>query len=295
MREQKEASRSLRRSESSISGGYDRMWLFFFRILVVISRRRGYWRIQPLLRKMRFPSGIVWIFGVPEQLQTWREWIRQGAERSESEFCFRVDPSAHLQSEIGTLLDQMHVNEASILDIGAGPLTSLGKFWKGKRQRIVAIDPLALCYDEILKEHSICPPVRTIPGSAERLKPVFENESFDLIYAENSLDHTRDPIAALEDSFAILRPGGVIYLAHWINEGEREDYSGFHQWNFCSANGSFFIANENAGEVNITELFSGLAEIRTKETRFLEKPWLEVIIRKNQTISNNSLYERSSE
>lgn len=55
-----------------------------------------------------------------------------------------------------------------------------------------------------------CPGARFLAGDAERLP--FADASLDLVVANDSLEHFRDPAAALKELGRVLRPGGSIFL-----------------------------------------------------------------------------------
>ncbi len=57
-----------------------------------------------------------------------------------------------------------------ILDVGAGPLTVLGKRLTGVQIDITAVDPLAGDYGTLLQRHGIAPPIRTQWCEGERTR-----------------------------------------------------------------------------------------------------------------------------
>lgn len=118
-----------------------------------------------------------------------------------------------------------------ILDVGCGPLTTLGTLWPGRLVQVVAVDPLADAYNSLLDELEIVPPVRSSPIRGEELADHFEAGAFDVVHAANSLDHTADPVLTLEQMLTVTRPGGTLCLLHHIDVGVMENYHGLHQWN----------------------------------------------------------------
>ncbi len=119
-----------------------------------------------------------------------------------------------------------------ILDVGAGPVTDIGKKGMPPNIEIVAIDPLADFYNQKLDEHGVCPWLRTRQGEAERLQE-YGLGLFDIVYCRNALDHGYDPMTAIEAMLGVVKKTGVVFLLGSVNEGEKHGYSGLHQWNSC--------------------------------------------------------------
>ena len=107
-----------------------------------------------------------------------------------SDFAERLDPTTQLSEYHRGFVDRLPDHEIRILDVGAGPLTYLGKHLPGRTLTIVAADALAPHYDRLLAKHRVTPLVRTIAAEAERLTDVFPENSFDLVNARNCIDHT---------------------------------------------------------------------------------------------------------
>jgi ubiquinone/menaquinone biosynthesis C-methylase UbiE len=148
-----------------------------------------------------------------------------------------------------------------LLDVGAGPFTTLGKELDGRRLRITAVDPLADYYDRVLERCGIRPSVRTERCAAEELSDRFDPESFDLVYARNAMDHAHDPELALREMVAVAKRGCYVLLEHRQNEAVFERYSGLHQWNLCaSATGDFLVWSPTRS-VNLTEKLRPLCEV----------------------------------
>lgn len=53
-------------------------------------------------------------------------------------------------------------------------------------------------------------PSRIVDGDGEALP--FEDESFDIVYSANMLEHTKSPERVLNEAFRVLRPGGVCHM-----------------------------------------------------------------------------------
>lgn len=172
----------------------------------------------------------------------------------------RMDPETPLQGELVVLLSGFSGKEVRVLDVGSGPLTSLGKTWNGRNVIITAVDPLAEQYNEILDRHGLVPPVRAVAGEAEALSKMFPPNHFDLSYSCNAIDHCYDPLLAVREMLCVTKPGGYVYLKHRRNEAEARGYHGLHQWNFFSRDGELFVGNREV-VVNITEELRGTAKV----------------------------------
>lgn len=177
------------------------------------------------------PSGPaferIWEQGIESELGFWRTYVATRGGDWPEEYTFRTDPASHLQPHLAELLpDRTHV---SILDVGAGPLTYVGKVWPGHAVEVRAVDALADGYNTILQEANVSPPVATETCRTEELARMFEPDTFDLVCAVNTLDHSYDPMTAIRQ-MATIAP--MVYLEHHTNEAEVEGYQGMHQWNF---------------------------------------------------------------
>lgn len=187
--------------------------------------------------------GEEWQKGTLSEVDFWRMALADGGRAWHPELLAeRLDPLKPLQEDICKTLDPS-LTKIRILDVGAGPLTNVGKTWGNRTIEIVPVDPLAEEYDGLLAEIAMNPPVRTKKAFAESLTESFEKNTFDLSYASNSLDHALDPLKAIREMLAVTKPGGHVYLWHFRNVGEQEAYADLHQWNFDIADGDMTIGN----------------------------------------------------
>ncbi len=205
------------------------------------------------------PAKYLWRAGIRPELEFWDEYFRtKGAEWSDI-YGLRFDPGLPLQPRPAALLpDNPAVH---ILDVGAGPLTCLGKKIHGKQITITAVDALADEYDRILDKYNIRPPVRTEKLDAEKLTWRFSSGTFDLVFARNCIDHAYDPETAILQMIDVVKPGACVLLEHRPNEAENMDYYGLHQWNFSvSPEGDFCISSKRS-KVNMTKKYAKIARI----------------------------------
>ena len=120
----------------------------------------------------------------------------------------------------------------SILDVGSGPLSIVGTRLPGVEVELLPVDPLAERYRELLARHGVTAPVESRPCAAESLADELGEARFDVVYCQNALDHTADPLAGLDQMTRVVRPGCWVVLKHTLDEGETESYVGLHDWNF---------------------------------------------------------------
>src|SRR5215207_4332529 len=186
----------------------------------------------------------LWEAGKISEVEWWREWLAaKGQTWRPGEYASALDPQQPLQDYVIECLDAPPGAAVSILDVGAGPLTKLGKRWEGRTVRITAVDPLAAEYRRLLDEFGITPLVQTQPGEVERLADFFPANHFDLVYMQNALDHSYDPLLGIRQMLEVVKPGGYVLLHHFLDEAENASYDGLHQWNFRAEDDHFMLWN----------------------------------------------------
>jgi len=252
------------------------------------NARRFYYKYGPfaVLQKIRIKlfndHRGAWILGRNHELSYWKKaLLPESGEWSEGllHLEYRLDSESELQKELADLVTFSNGETPRILDVGCGPLTSLGKKVGEKSVDLICIDPLAEDYVKIMEEVGLEPLIkpRAIPGEEIHLN--FEENSFDLAHARNSLDHAYNPAYVIRQMLWAVRPGGAVYLYHLVNEAERNEYKGLHQWNFCSRNGEFVVGDSNK-EINLSEDLGNFAKVSCIEGTEEELDWLVVIIEK---------------
>ncbi len=189
-------------------------------------------------------SVSAWSSGIPNEISFWSKWVETNGLKWPEEFVRRFEPQSLLDNFLGGLLVEAG-NGARILDVGSGPLTSLGKFYPGVDYRITACDPLANAYSVLLKRASLVAPVATEFAVVEDLSCFYQSSLFDVVYCQNALDHSFDPIRGVVEMLRVTKTGGSVVLRHMRNEAENENYVGFHQYNFDEEHGSFVVWNKH--------------------------------------------------
>jgi len=171
-----------------------------------------------------------------EEVSYWEELL--GSD--DAQRAARMNPDRPFQPYLMKLIDVQR-DRVEILDVGAGPMTFLGHKWPGSEIHITAIDPSAAEYDRILAKLGITPPCRTRFGYVEDLASVVPMSFFDLVHARNCIDHCKDPIKAVDEMVRAVKPGGCVFLNHYISEGKRNEYGGPHQWNLFPRGDRFYV------------------------------------------------------
>jgi SAM-dependent methyltransferase len=213
-----------------------------------LGRRLG------LTKKVEWESGLI-----KDELFFWEKALADGGKNwNPAEFRLRTDLNLPFQDELRKLISAAPNSTVRILDVGSGPLTRVGTQWPGRDVKITATDPLAEHYNALLKKLGIVPPVPVTFAHGEKLLETFPPNHFDLAYASNSLDHSYDPLKAIEQMLAVTKPGGFVYLWHFANGGKHECYSGLHQWNFDVIKGDFIISDGKAARSLAAYFGSGI-------------------------------------
>lgn len=183
---------------------------------------------------------LSWEQGRHETERFWRSVIKPDS-KYHAEWMARMDPEKEFDSALLTHVRNFDNNKLAVLDVGAGPCTSLGYKADGIEIRLTAADYYASLFSEILEQNKITPPVKTVFADALYLTQAFSENTFDIVYSRNALDHVLDPIKGLSEMIKVAKVGGLVCVYGHANEGEREFYQGFHQWNFAVENGDLMI------------------------------------------------------
>lgn len=186
-----------------------------------------------------------WAAGTSVEFGFWKRWLETKGAQWPADYDFRTDPNAELQSDIAQHIEDFPGTTLKLLDVGAGPMTAVGKRYRGAPIDLTAVDALADQYDAFDFPPGL-PLVRTLQCDSEALSRKFGEDAFDIVYARNTLDHGYDPIEAIREMLKVARPGGKVIAAHLSKEATAENWTGFHQWNFYVDADGFKIANRSS-------------------------------------------------
>lgn len=228
-----------------------------------------------------------WVQALPEEVAYWRGYIRSRGGAYPDDFAYRLRQDTLVQDRdpvLAETLTALGPKDLRLLDVGAGPLTNLGKQVPGKRLTIYPCDPLADAYGWLLQEAGVQPPVGTLFADVENLSMYFPRDSFHAVHCANALDHTYDPLGGILEMLKVLHPWGVIHLGHFENEAEHEGYGGLHQWNLTERDGDFVLWNRRE-EISLRSIGAAALDIHAR--RFpLEggRQWILVQIHKRSSL-----------
>lgn len=255
-----------------------------YSIMKVIRSLREYglkWMVLHLFESklgIRLPLSAEtrWQLSLRTEVKFWDGFIRnKGYAAFAEEYTFMVQADAELRPEMKALLP--YKDGLKIIDVGAGPMTMMGKRYDGRIIDITAVDPLADEYDKILERYGIVPAIRTQKCAAEELSERYGEGAFDMAYARNSIDHTYNPEMAVLEMLQVVRRGSYVLLEHIQNEAIKENWEGLHQWNF-SMEGGDFIISWKGGRVNFTEKYREVCDTECVHDK--ERDWIWVRLRK---------------
>lgn len=213
--------------------------------------------------KIRLPisNKLRWNINTKSEIRFWDKCIRTNGMIWPEEYQQRFDKNLLLQEEIVKLLpDYIKI---SILDVGAGPFTYIGKVYNNFNINITAVDPLSDEYDKLLKKYSISPIVRTQKLEAEKLTTRFKENTFDLVFARNSIDHSYFPEISVLEMIKVVKRNCYVLLLHRPNEAKQENWQGLHQWNFSNENDDFIISSKKY-RINFSKKYSDICRIKCR-------------------------------
>ena len=198
-----------------------------------------------------------------EESGYWSDWLAERGGKWADDFTRRFDPEAEVEdAELREVLASLPPG-ARVLDVGAGPASTVGVRFEGAPLDLVAVDPLADAYARSLAREGLVPPVPTQPIAGEDLRARLGSDRFDVAYSRNALDHAVDPAVIVDEMVGVVRPGGIVLLDHVQNEGERNGYEQLHQWNFDVADGHLVVWRSDR-RIDLTDRLRDRADVRCR-------------------------------
>ncbi len=146
--------------------------------------------------------------------------------------------------EVQKLKELFNVDKLNVFEIGSGPNSNLS-YWVDKGLlRVQAIDPLADVYKSIMQKLNYNYPIAPIKLKGEETLKFFKKNTFHLVFAQNSLDHTEDPIKCFKNAYKLLKKGGLLFICSNVREGSRKSWIGMHKFDLYIEDNALFLANQ---------------------------------------------------
>lgn len=183
-----------------------------------------------------------WQDGLESEISFWRKWLTE--ERFREGRSARIAGTSIFAQYYLDLIAAPPGKGVRVLDVGSGPVSTLGAKARNNSVDLVCTDALADSYNELLAQtgHSDLPKIRRVKG--EDLVSAFGSNSFDIVHCANALDHFEDPAKSFKNMYEVCRPGGAVVVISVENEGERENYQGLHQWNLNADDTGLFLGSK---------------------------------------------------
>jgi ubiquinone/menaquinone biosynthesis C-methylase UbiE len=235
------------------------------------------------LRRFGSRANPVWRESTPEEVAYWEGVIRARAAEGT-----RTPPQED-HSWVREQFDPALPADETIrlLDVGSGPFSTLGIAKPESRTEIVATDALADIYNRLLDQLGLSAFPRIRPVKAEELSRVFGRETFHLVQCANALDHCEKPAKAFAEMVAVCRPGGLLRVVSFENEGQVQGYHGLHHWNLRADDDGLWLSDRTSRNTN---LFAPFRKSMTFRWKYLDeagqqfgRPVFEVFVHKRRT------------
>lgn len=217
--------------------------------------------VAKLLRLGQRPAPVDRSVALEHEIRFWRDWFDTRGMEWPEDYRSRFDPDQPIQEHLALYIDRLEAEHVQILDVGAGPVTKVGKKHPSKQLLITPTDLLADRYDRLLEELGVDPPIRTLYADVEDLAEPFGQDAFDIVHGQNCIDHTANPLRAIEQMLEVSKPEGFVVLFHAENEGRRERYAHLHQWDFTCEDGDFVIGDRDGQKTNVTRRLTAVATV----------------------------------
>jgi len=200
-----------------------------------------------------------WSTEIETELDFWEKWIATKGGKWPDDYSFRIQFDSVINEQLSNYIKTFFPpGDIDILDVGAGPLSCLGKTLNNYVINITAVDALANYYREL--RFGFKPPVITEYCDSENLNEKFGDNRFHISHARNTLDHSYDPLKAIDQMIRVTKIGGLIITHHEANEALRANWNGFHKWNFYIGKNGFTLSSKH-NIFNINELIKQKVKI----------------------------------
>lgn len=140
-----------------------------------------------------------------EELRFWKRWLRMGGR-----------PGLDVEGHVGIIetLCGFSPEGKTILDFGCGPVCALGPLTE--KNSLIGADVLAKQYEAMIERKGVGVGYDFLP-TTEKTIPL-PDQSVDLVFTANALDHCRYPGAMLREMERCLKPDGAFVGVFNIGE-----------------------------------------------------------------------------
>src|SRR5262249_18401817 len=145
---------------------------------------------------------------------------------------------------------------------------------------ITGLDPLLDMYPLVLARHGFdnLPKIRCdreIVGFGEDLDSLLPRDKFDIVYTQNALDHTQEPMRVVEQIGRRLAPHGLSVIKVATREGPRLKWDQLHKTDIFLKDGELMFNHQHTPERPLLSPASGL---RIKHVECDTPEWLACIL-----------------
>ncbi|KAF5029677.1 hypothetical protein DSECCO2_646100 [anaerobic digester metagenome] len=219
-----------------------------------------------------------WITGIHHEIYFWSHWFKTKGSKWPEGYARRIEknPGCFLEK----YFDSNTPWPPRILDVGSGPISTVGISTYRGNVDLSACDPLALFYRNLFTENEVTPYVIPEFGYAESLLDIYDQASFDFVHMSNALDHSFMPMAAIYSMLSVVKIGGLVVLSSAENEAQQNAYHGLHQWNITEKNGALIFWRENF-EINVSSTIQYFCEINVNRIKG-EQDTIHAILRRKK-------------
>lgn len=186
----------------------------------------------------------MWLEGAREEVFYWERKLANRHFQPGGGKQKQADPEAQFSHEVLEQVRGPQGRGLEVLDVGCGPVTVLGYRSDQFDIKLTIVDPLADEYRKMYDKYQFHPPVLPQKCRGEDLNQMFADQTFDIVFSNNALDHAEDPLRILKNMCELLKQGALLYVGVFENEAEKEAYDGLHQWNFTVDDGTLFLWNK---------------------------------------------------
>lgn len=181
-----------------------------FHTTICLNLRKKREKSFPFVQRIPFTSLEMNRSLDEQRLSFWRDWLKDDSPWL-GDRDTRLKPSRPFPDWAESLFPKRANRILRVLDLQAGPITSLGTRSRKFKVELHPVDTLGSVFERLLAEAAVKPKIRTGAVNLDVLKDSFPEESFDLIYCcpIGNLPNLR---RTLDHASRLLRPGGAMVL-----------------------------------------------------------------------------------